>query len=68
MKNIFIITRANLRGSKGQAVGLLMFVIIAAMLLNIGLLLQFRFGDFFEKRAEELHSPHYVLIEEGRLL
>jgi putative ABC transport system permease protein len=67
MKNIFIVTRANLRGGKGQAAGLLLFVIIAAMLLNIGLLLQFRFGDFFEKRAEELHSPHYVLIEESRL-
>jgi putative ABC transport system permease protein len=67
MKNIFTVTRANLRKSKGQTVGLLLFVMMAAMLLNIGLLLQFRFGGFFENRAEELHAPHYALIMESRL-
>jgi Predicted ABC-type transport system involved in lysophospholipase L1 biosynthesis, permease component len=67
MKNILAITKANLRKDKSQAIGLLAFALIAALLLNIGLLLMVRYGDYFETRAEELHSPHYVLIENKNL-
>ncbi|MDR1422343.1 MAG: hypothetical protein LBI64_05700, partial [Coriobacteriales bacterium] len=67
MRSILPITLANLRRAKSQAVSLLAFVLIAALLLNSGLLLMLSFGSFFDERSEALHAPHYVLIEEERL-
>jgi putative ABC transport system permease protein len=67
MRNILPITLANLRRGKSQAVSLLIFVLVAALLLNIGLLLMLSFGNFFDERGEALDAPHYVLVEEERL-
>ncbi|MCL2140256.1 MAG: FtsX-like permease family protein [Dehalococcoidia bacterium] len=67
MRNILPIVSANLRKGKSQALSLIAFAIIAALLLNIGLLLMLNFGHSFEKHAEELNTPHYVLIQEKRL-
>ena len=67
MKNIFAVALANLRKNKSQAVSLLAFALIAALLLNLGLLLMMRYGDFFDSKSEELHAPHYVLVEEQGL-
>ncbi|MDR3072748.1 MAG: FtsX-like permease family protein [Clostridiales Family XIII bacterium] len=67
MKNVLPITLANLRRGKSQAFSLFAFVLIAALLLNVGLLLMIDFSDFFDKRSEALHAPHYALIEEKSL-
>ena len=58
---------ANLRKATGQAVSLLAFALISALLLNLGLLLMIGFGDFFDQRSEALHAPHYALLEEASL-
>ena len=44
MRNIWMLTAANLRKNKGQTVSLLLFVLIAAMLMNIGLTIFFGIG------------------------
>ena len=62
MKNICMLTSANLRKSKSQTISLLVFVLIAATLLNIGLVLLFGMGNFFEKRAEQNHSAHFTAV------
>lgn len=62
MKNIWMLTTANLRKNKGQAVSLLVFVLFAAMLLNIGLVLYSGVGQYFDERAEQLHAPHFSSI------
>lgn len=67
VKQILPIIAANLRKAKGQAASLLVFVLVSALLLNLGLLLMIGFGSFFDTRAEELHTPHLVLLEEQRL-
>ncbi len=67
MKNVRMLAMANIRKNKGQAVNLLLFVIIAAMFLNIGLLLYVDYGNSFDKRAEELHAPHQSLIQNKSL-
>jgi len=54
---------ANLRKATGQAVSLLAFALISALLLNLGLLLMIGFGDFFDQRSEALHAPHYALLK-----
>jgi len=58
-----MLATANLRKNKSQAVSLLIFVLIAAMFLNIGLVLYFDVEDYFDKRAEELHTPHLMIVQ-----
>jgi putative ABC transport system permease protein len=58
-----MLTAANLRKHKGQAASLLLFVIIAAMFLDIGLVIFTGAGNFFEKRAEELNAEHFTALE-----
>lgn len=65
MKSTLMLTSANLRRNKGQAVSLLMFVLLAVMFMNIGLVLFINFGSFFDKRAEELHAPHLTILQEN---
>ena len=67
MKNTLAIIKANLRKGKGQAVNLLAFTLISALLLSLGLLLMLGFGNVFEKRAEALNAPHFALMEEERI-
>ncbi|MDR1013703.1 MAG: FtsX-like permease family protein [Coriobacteriales bacterium] len=67
MRNIMPVIAANLRKGKGQAISLLVFTLIAALLLSLGLLLMLDFGDFFDRRSEALHAPHYALVEETGL-
>jgi len=62
MMNIWLLTVANFRKRKGQSFNLLIFVLIAAMFLNIGLVLYFGFGGFFEERIEQLNAPHLSII------
>ena len=62
MKNITMLTGANLRKNKGQTVSLLLFVLIAAMLMNIGLTVLLGIGSFFDERAQRVHMAHFTAI------
>ena len=62
MKNIFMLTAANIRKRKSQSVTLLLFVLIAAMMLNTGLVLLFGTGNFFDERAEANNAAHFAAI------
>lgn len=62
LTKIYNLALANIRKEKGQAVSLLIFVIIAAVLLNLGLLLTLRFGDFFDQKFEETNSAHFSIM------
>lgn len=63
MRKITMLAIANIRGSKSQAGSLLMFVLIAVMFLNIGLVLYINFSKFFDERAEELNAPHTAILQ-----
>ncbi|MCL1847519.1 MAG: ABC transporter permease [Coriobacteriia bacterium] len=67
MRSTLTIIKANLQKGIGQAVSLMAFALIAALLLSIGLLLMLGFDSFFDERSEALHAPHYLLIEEKAL-
>ncbi|MDF2684878.1 MAG: hypothetical protein K0S55_59 [Clostridia bacterium] len=47
---------ANIRKTKGHTVSMLLLFIIAALLLNLGLLVFTNFGSHFEKITKELNS------------
>jgi len=63
MKNIWMLTKTNLRKSKSQTFSMFLLITIAAMFLNIGLVLYFGVGSFFDERAEELNTAHFVAIQ-----
>ncbi|MCL2150042.1 MAG: ABC transporter permease [Dehalococcoidia bacterium] len=62
MRNIWMLSAANIRKNKGQSVSLLIFVLIAAMFLNLGLTIFMGIGSFFDERAESVHMAHYTAI------
>ena len=62
MKKIWMLASANLKKSKSQTVSMLLFMLIAAMLLNIGLVMFFGVGGLFDERAEATHSSHFMAI------
>ncbi|MCL2350772.1 MAG: hypothetical protein FWC67_04760, partial [Defluviitaleaceae bacterium] len=63
MKQILLLTIANLRKNAGQTIGMVVMIIIAALFLNISLVLYFDAANFFEDKAEELNAPHFVGIQ-----
>ena len=58
-----MLTAANIRKSKSQAVSLLIFVLIAVMFLNVGLVLYFNYSKDFDGRAEQLYAPHLTILQ-----
>ncbi|MEO4055389.1 ABC transporter permease [Solibacillus sp. CAU 1738] len=53
---------ANIRKSKSATVSLFIFILVAALLLNIGLMVITQLNPFFDKKAEQLKDPHAILM------
>lgn len=62
MKNIWILTCANLRKSKGPALVFLLLSMLAAFLLNASLLSGSGFNKLFLQKALETNSADYTAI------
>lgn len=66
MRKIFKLSFANIRKTKAHTVSILLMFIIAAMLLNLGLLVFVNFRGYFEKVTKELNSSEvFYLMPEG---
>jgi len=63
MKHIWMLTLANLRKNKGQAVSVTLVILLAAILLSIGLIVLFDVENAAHARAECLNAPHFIAIE-----
>ncbi|MCL1872986.1 MAG: FtsX-like permease family protein [Clostridiales bacterium] len=63
MKNTLMLALANIRKNKGSAISLLVFALIAATLLNLGLVMSLDYGKHFDTRAEQLRTPHVVIVQ-----
>ena len=59
-----LLIRNNLHKSKGQMLSMLLIIIVAAALLNIGALALYDFGLFLDKKIAELNAPHISIIIE----
>jgi len=64
MNNILRLSIANIRKNKSQAISLFAFVLIAALLLNTGLVLFTGLDAYVIQRAEAAHAPHFTAIFE----
>ena len=63
MRKEFMLAFANVRKEKGHTVSLFLMFLVAALVLNAGLLVMLNFGSYFEKMAKELNaSDTYLLL------
>ncbi|MEH7235401.1 ABC transporter permease [Bacillus sp. JJ1562] len=53
---------ANIRKSKSATTSLFIFILIAALLLNIGLMVITQINPFFDKKVEQLKDPHVTIM------
>ena len=58
-----MLTLANLRKNKGQAVSVTLIIALATIFLSLGLTVLTGLEGFLNQRAEELHAPHVVAVE-----
>jgi len=63
VNKIFRLAFANIRKTKGNSISLFNLFLIAALLLNAGLLIFLNFGGFFDKTTKELNTSNvYYLL------
>ncbi len=56
---------ANIRKTKGHTISLFLMFGIAALLLNVGLLISFNFGNYFDKITKDMNTSdiYYIMPE-----
>lgn len=62
---IFRLAAANLKRKKGLTVTLLLLSVLAALFLNMGLIMSDQINDIFNLCAQRLKSPEMLVIVEG---
>ncbi|MCL2425802.1 MAG: ABC transporter permease [Oscillospiraceae bacterium] len=60
MRNSILLAKANLNRSKGNTISLTFVMLLVAMFINVGFVMMFGIGGFFDQRAEELNSAHFI--------
>ncbi|WP_148346945.1 ABC transporter permease [Robertmurraya massiliosenegalensis] len=53
---------ANIRKSKSATASLFIFIVVAALLLNIGLMVITQLSPFFDNKVEQLKDPHVSIM------
>ena len=53
---------ANIRKSKSATISLFIFILVAALLLNIGVMVITQVSAFFDSKVEQLKDPHAILM------
>jgi len=58
---------SNIKKSKVATGSLFIFIVIAAVLLNVGLMVITQINPFFDKKVEQLKDPHVsIVVDEAR--
>lgn len=61
MRKLFLIARSNLRKDKGQTVAIVVLVLIAALMLNLWLMLSMDYKQNFKRYHDKLNAEHVTL-------
>lgn len=62
MSKLFIIARSNMRKAKGQAAAIVVLILLAAMLLNLWLMLSMDYKANFDRYHIKLNAEHVTLL------
>lgn len=61
MRKLFLIARSNMRKAKGQAVAIVALILLAAILLNLWLMLSMDYKANFDRYHDKLNAEHVTL-------
>ena len=61
MKKSFLIASSNIRKAKGQAVALIVLILIAAMMMNLWLMLSTDYKQNFDRYHDKLNAEHVTM-------
>lgn len=65
MRKLFLIARSNMRKAKGQTVAIVVLILLAAMLLNLWLMLSMDYKANFDRYHDKLNAEHVTLAVDG---
>lgn len=65
MEKAFLIARSNLRRSKGQTAAMMVLILLAALMMNLWLMLSMDYKRNFERYHEKLNGEHVTLALNG---
>ncbi|CAG9622300.1 ABC transporter permease [Sutcliffiella rhizosphaerae] len=60
--NVLHLALANIRKSKSAAISLFIFILVAALLLNVGLTVISQIHAFFDDKVAQLKDPHVSIV------
>ncbi|MGX6445822.1 ABC transporter permease [Neobacillus sp. K501] len=60
--NILNLAIANIRKSKSAVTSLFIFILVAALLLSIGLMVLTQISEFYDRKVEQLNDPHVTMM------
>lgn len=66
MRKLFLITRANMRKAKGQTVAIVVLILLAAMLLNLWLMLSMDYKANFDRYHDKLNAEHVTITVDDK--
>lgn len=61
MRKLFLIARSNMRKAKGQTVAIVVLILIAALMLNLWLMLSMDYKANFDRYHDKLNAEHVTL-------
>ena len=65
MRKLLIIARANMRRAKGQTAAIVALMLIAALMLNLWLMLSMDYKANFDRYHTQLNAEHVTLSVDG---
>ncbi len=65
MRKGFLIVRSNIRKAKGQTASIIVLILIAALMLNLWLMLSMDYKANFDRYHDKFHAEHVTLSVDG---
>lgn len=65
MRKLFLIVRSNMRKAKGQTVAIVVLILLAALMLNLWLMLSMDYKANFDRYHDKLNAEHVTLAVDG---
>ena len=61
MRKLFLISRSNMRKAKGQTVAIVVLILLAALMLNLWLMLSMDYKANFDRYHDKLNAEHVTV-------
>lgn len=65
MEKSFLLARSNIRKAKGQTAAMILLILVAAVMLNLWLMLSMDYTQNFERNHDRLNDGHVTLAVDG---